>query len=259
MAHDAPAGIPQRPAEHLERHGDRVVRVDRDRRRPDRPDEPEQITVKWSPAGEALWAKSFGEACWGGTLSIAVHPDDTVSVAFEVFGGPLRDSRWRVVRHDSSGTVSWAVERDEAVDWRSETPLAIAADGPRLVVSGTAGGSIVTVSYDGAGREEWTARRDGPDPQEEACPEAIAVDRSGSVVVVGASRGGTEVLRYARDGGLVWAKAVGEGTALLALDSAGRPVLAGSNGSSGAFAAKLDLDGNELWRLAPVPGHRSAS
>jgi len=112
-----------------------------------------------------------------------------------------------------------------------------------------------TVKYNPAGQEQWAARYNGPDSNDDHA-EAIAVDKSGNVYVTGTSGAGYATIKYNSAGQEQWVarydspNGYGEATAL-AVDSSGNICVTGAStgldGSLDYATIKYNAAGQQQW------------
>jgi hypothetical protein len=222
------------------------------------------LLVEYSPTGELAWIRQFGTDRGDRALAISMASGGDVLV-----GGWTADGeRSFVARFDSTGEQRWFHE------------LAIRGGVHGLAVdpggfaTATAGNSVVRI--DPRGTETWTV----PFAAGDGWGEAVAIDRAGNAVVVGALRAmssGTEtsrkllVVSFGPDGQARWRVTLGgeslggraelaAGKAIAVVDD--EVVIAGENGAfldgrpaDRSFLVKLDRSGTVRW-TSMLPGQQ---
>lgn len=173
------------------------------------------IVMKYGTDGWPKWEARYNGPGNGDDLVAAL----AVDVAGNVYAsglssglGTLND--FATIKYDPMGHEKW-VARYNGAGNDDDRPAGIALDsfGNLYVAGSSKGGAghydFVTVKYDSNGREVWTASYDGTG-QADDLARAVGVDRSGDIVVTGASYGGVSsrsdftTLKYDRDGRLMW-------------------------------------------------------
>jgi hypothetical protein len=145
---------------------------------------------------------------------------------------------------------------DDTID----SPRAMAVDdGGNALVTGASSGDFLTIRYDAAGTQVWTARFDGGMHDE---PTAIALDHEGNVFVTGGSLSATSfdilTVKYGRDGKQAWAVRFDgpdggdDAPAGIVLDGSGSAFVAGTSWDlegtgSDYVVVKYDASGREIW------------
>jgi uncharacterized delta-60 repeat protein len=170
------------------------------------------------------------------------------------------------VKYDSDGNQLWAARYngpENGHDFAAD--IAVDLTGNAFVTGrswgGTSGVDIVTVKYDPAGNEVWSARFNTPDNLEDA-GRAITVDDDGNVYVAGFTIAAPYnpdfiTIHYTPSGTQLWTARYdgpvdGVDEAVdVAVDTAGRVYVTGTSTLSGAntdFATiKYDTNGAPLW------------
>ena len=226
-------------------------------------------TIKYNPAGTALWTKRYNGPAndWDEARALGVDNEGNVYVTGESTGnGSGYD--WSTVKYSSSGERLWAKRYNgPGNDWDTASALAVDSEGNVFVTGYSTGiGSgtdYTTVKYSSSGAVLWTKRYNGPgNSWDEAC--ALAVDAQGNVYVTGYSAGagsGTDytTIKYSPSGAVLWAKRYnGPGNGnddahAIALDSQGNVYVTGESegtGSSSDYATiKYSPTGERLWAM----------
>jgi uncharacterized delta-60 repeat protein len=234
------------------------------------------LTLKYSSAGDLLWAKRYNGSANSHDEAEAlaldaagnVHVAGTVETASEFADIVL-------IKYDTDGNELWVRQYDGPAGYEDDVnAMAVDAAGNVYLV-GTSMNSMwygsndyATVKYDKDGNKIWAVGYDGPKSGIDT-GSAVAVDGSGNVYITGASEGvGTALdfatLKYNSAGELQWVKRYhnsGDEVAVaLALDKDGNIAVAGSGDRSGSsvdyLVVKYDNSGNELWAAyLDSPGH----
>lgn len=165
-----------------------------------------------------------------------------------------------IASYDTNGNVRWTRRKNGPSNHDDlATAAAIDSSGNSYVTGRTFSASnytCMTVSYDSAGNERWTALKGAPDNQS-AGPQAIAVDSAGRVYVTGGSSNGASwdflTFSYDATGSERWATLTGgepnsvEVAQSVALDDAGNVFVTGISDSH-FFTVSYSNSGVERWR-----------
>ncbi|MEI6948430.1 SBBP repeat-containing protein [Paraflavisolibacter sp. H34] len=163
------------------------------------------------------------------------------------------------IRHNDDGSRKWLARYNGPAGGRDEA-MAIVVDGAgNVYVTGSSEGKgtgtdYVTIKYDGAGKQLWAARYNGPANDQDE-PAALAVDGSGNVYVTGRSTGSTTKLdfatiKYDKNGKQLWVKRYNgplngyDRANALAVDASGNVYVTGG--------AKVDSDGSDPYDLTTI-------
>ena len=230
-------------------------------------------------AGAVIWTRQFGTGSGDSAAGVAVDGSGNVVVAGWTLGsldGVIAGNSDAFVRKfDAAGTVVWARQFGTS---GYEVATGLVVDGSaNVVVAGYTSGSLEGVSagmydafvrsFDEAGNVIWT-RQFGTSMSEFAT--SVAVDDSGSVVVVGwtygslegVSAGGIDAFarKFDAAGSVVWTRQFGTSShdyaQGVAVDDSANVVVVGMTGGSlegvsaggvDAFVRKFDAAGNVLW------------
>jgi hypothetical protein len=189
-----------------------------------------------------------------------------------VCGFGYRDTTWRdylTIKYNSAGDTVWVRYYDGGQEFYDDA-LAIAVDDAgNVYVTGRSMESgnqmdIATIKYNSAGIEQWVARYDGPDSDDDEGWD-IAIDDSGYIYVTGYTRSATTYLdwitiKYDNAGDTVWTathNGPGNGfdeASALALDDSGNVYVTGYTYSATAYfdytTIKYDADGDTQWVVA---------
>jgi uncharacterized delta-60 repeat protein len=225
------------------------------------------LTLKYSSAGELLWAKRYNGAANSHDEAEALALDAAGNV--HVAGSTTTADDFAdlvAIKYDTDGNLIWVRQYDGPAGYEDDVNGMAVDTAGNVYLTGTSMNSMwygtndyVTVKYDKDGNLLWAVRYDGPASSLDTAA-AVAADGSGNVYVTGASQGsGTGLdfatLKYNSAGELQWVKRYhnsgDELAAALALDKDGNIVVAGSGGQPGSSSdytiVKYDSVGNELW------------
>ena len=227
------------------------------------------VLVKYSPAGQQLWAGRYdGPASdYDSPTAIATDPDGNILVTGGSSGtGSGMD--FATVKYSSEGQLIWVSRFDgPAHEYDRASAMAHDGDGNVFVTgeswNGESSGrhNFQTIKYNPSGEEIWTIQYNGPGDDSDI-PNDLIVDTAGNVYVCGRSIGvGSEddftVVKYNSAGEEVWVtrfdgpgKADDEAVALK-LDGSGNIYVTGycEGIDSGAdyVTLKLNSSGEILW------------
>ena len=232
------------------------------------------LTVAYDSSGTELWAKVMNGAASNTDEAFALAVDGSGNVYVAGFSSNGSNNDYLTVAYDSSGIELWAKVRNGAAN-NLDQAYALAVDGSgsgNVYVTGySSNGSnndYLTVAYDSAGTELWTAKEppqvgydDRPGSGDPSLGKSsLAVDGSGNVYVTGNSSNGANfdymTVAYDSAGTQLWAK-VKNGTAnnqdqayALAVDGGGNVYVTGHsyNGTNYDYlTVAYDSTGTELW------------
>ena len=152
-------------------------------------------TIKYSPAGEALWTNRYGGPGNSFDRAVALALSDlgnvfVTGVSYGMESGP----DYATVAYSSSGVPLWTNRFGEPGVMNNDEASALVDDGEDdVIVTGYSTGAgasadYTTIKYSGAGTPLWTNRYDGPASGDDKA-NAIAVDSHGNVFVTGFSIG----------------------------------------------------------------------
>lgn len=151
-------------------------------------------TIKYDTAGTRKWVKHFSGPFDGDDAanSLALDASGAVYVT-GTFQTQLASWDCATLKYSAGGKLQW-LRRYNGPDNSGDRGIAVAVDAAgRICVAATSPGKMndfAAIQYDSAGAERWASRYDGVGGQDEA--EAMAVDGSGNVVVIGYSWSATE-------------------------------------------------------------------
>ena len=162
-------------------------------------------TIKYSSAGMPLWTNSYKGP--GNSLDqpLAVAVDGSNDVIVTGSSGPPQNSYdYLTIKYSSAGVPLWTNRYNGPGNGMDEA-FALAVDGSNnVIVTGYSTGSggqydtdYATIKYSSAGVPLWTNLYNGPVNWDSAA-SAVAVDRSGNVIVTGNSAS-TNVYPYSSD------------------------------------------------------------
>jgi hypothetical protein len=248
------------------------------------------LVIKYDRDGHRRWARQPGTSSSDAADGIAADVDGNVYVVGGTkgaLGGPNKgDFDAFVTKYDRDGQQLWARQPGSG---RGDGALGVATDseGNVYVVGVTLGaiggpkkgdqhnGDAFVIKYDRDGNWLW-ARQPGTSGPDSA--SGVATDADGNVYVAGQTEGALGgpnkgagdafVVKYDRDGHLLWAQQPGtsgydfandiatdaDGNVYVVGDAGG--ALAGPN-KEGAFVIKYDGGGRQLWARQPATNEGS--
>ena len=230
-------------------------------------------TIKYSAAGESLWATTWQSGSYCRASGIAT---DTAGNSY-VTGraGSLNYLDFAVVKYDQSGNLVWPFIYDGG-DNDMANAVAVDLDGnvyaTGYTVLGGNYGSLLTMKISPTGESLWKSVYANSHNRGDR-GLSIAVDNSGSAVVSGVvadSSGHTEYItvKYAPGGDTVWTRLYhgpgnqSDNAMALILDAAGNAYVTGSTWADASHydftTIKYAPDGTQRW-IAHYPGvsHRA--
>ncbi len=161
-------------------------------------------TIKYSRAGLPLWTNRYNgpgnSTDWG--TAMAVDASNNVIVTGLSFSSTDYGSQdYATIKYSSAGLPLWT-NRYNGLGNGADRANAVAVDSSNnVIVTGSSPGSgsgtdYATIKYSSWGVPLWTNRYNGPANSSDSA-NAIAVDRSGRVIVTGISYGSGSALDFA--------------------------------------------------------------
>ena len=171
------------------------------------------LTLKYSPAGNLLWSKTYNGSVNGWDLLESVAVDSAGNAYVTGSVETETDTNYVTIKYLSNGDSPWtAFYSGTAAGGHNEAyAIAITSDGNVVVTgssNGTAGTDAATVKYDSqTGAQVWASRYNGAASSTDYT-EAIAADHRGNVYVTGRSAEGSSTdyltICYGSNGTELW-------------------------------------------------------
>jgi hypothetical protein len=214
--------------------------------------------VKYASNGATQWVRNY-DARDRTMEASGVTMDDPGNLYLVGATGRYPHTDFAAIKYSSSGFILWESSSSgpgSSSDFVSA--MEIDASG-NVYVTGSSKGAgtrwdYLTVKFDPAGNQLWSARYDGP-AQRSDHPVAMAVDNSGNVFVTGSSEGvGTEedwaTVKYNSSGSEIWVARHDNGgyenPSAICVDNAGNALVTGLI-SYEITTVKYSPSGQELW------------
>lgn len=150
-------------------------------------------TIKYNSFGEEQWVARYNGPGNGNDEARAITVDNSGNVYVTGYSDGSGSYDYATVKYDASGNEVWA-ERFNGTANSDDGTTSVAVDNSgNVYVTGystslTTDYDYVTIKYNSAGVEQWTAVYNGPGNwMDYAC--SVAVDDSGNVIVAGWSAG----------------------------------------------------------------------
>jgi len=204
-------------------------------------------TVKYSPAGDTLWARRYNETGISNdeATALAVDKSGNLSVTGTSFGDYV------TIKYSPAGDTVWVRRYNGSGNGDDRAYALTVDDSGNVYVTGESYGSGInydyaTIKYSPAGDTLWVRRYNGPGSGHDEA-YALAVDDSGNVYVTGESRGiGTwydyATIKYSAAGDSMWVRrynatvnSIDEALALAVDDSGNVYVTGRSEGSRTSY------------------------
>jgi uncharacterized delta-60 repeat protein len=224
-------------------------------------------TIKYDPEGNQLWVARYNGPADSvdQTKAIILDASGNIYVTGTSYGGDTNYD-FATIKYDPSGTQLWLVRYDGTGNDR-DIPSGIAIDPTgNIYVTGSSKGDetnqdYVTIKYDPAGNQLWTARYNGPANDIDVA-KAIAADQAGNIYITGTSMGSDTdsdfvTIKYNSSGDQLWvARYNGPGNSrdvphALTLDPSGNIYITGMSYGDGTSydytTIKYDTSGNQQW------------
>jgi hypothetical protein len=171
-------------------------------------------TIKYSSAGVPLWTNRYnglGDS-YDHAYGVAVDGSNNVIVTGYSTGSDGFDD-YATIKYSSAGVPLWTNRYNGPQD-NGDDAYAVAVDGSNnVIVTGQSWGignsaDYATIKYSSAGMPLWTNRYHGPGNGIDGA-SAVAVDRSGNVIVTGSSTSsgssfGYATIKYSSTGVPLW-------------------------------------------------------
>jgi len=276
--YDGPAGsVDQSTALAVDAQGNTYVAGITDVSAPYSWPEYDIATVRYSPAGDLMWARRYNGPGNGNDVGCAIALDqagDVYVAGYSPGSGTLDD--FILIKYLWKGSFLWQRRYDGPAHGVDQAKAMTIDGADHIYIAGFSEGAgsgydYVTLKYDLTGALLWQQRYNGSGNADDSAV-ALAVDGSGNVHVAGTSTGATSGLdfltvKYDADGNLLWERRYdGEGhqadqATALAVDAAGNVYVTGTSwtGAPSSYdylTVAYDSDGNLLWsRLYDGPGH----
>ena len=238
------------------------------------------LTIKYNPLGQELWRARYDGPSHADDVpsALVIDPTGNVCVTGMSMGPSIYYSLtltyydYATVKYSPSGQELW-VARYSGPDNMSDAAVAIAVDVQgNVYVTGESehadsiqygrlgNPDFATIKYSPDGVQEWAARFNGPDNDQETAT-GLTVDASGNVFVTGTScahSDSTEVvtLKYSTGGSEQWVQRMAiDSTGFTRVvgavaDNSGNAYIAGYAGHeyrTSIFLAKYDAEGRRSW------------
>ncbi|HSW55541.1 MAG TPA: SBBP repeat-containing protein [Ignavibacteriaceae bacterium] len=224
------------------------------------------VVIKYSPAGEELWVRTYNGpdnyADYANAIAVDISGNVYISGRTD---SDSNDEDYLTIKYDTDGNRQWVRTYNGPIS-DSDEALAIAVDDSgNVYVTGESKNyfenwgyhdDIATLKYDTNGNVIWARRYDPPSHSVDV-GHSVAVDRSGNVFVTGNSSGDCITLKYSPSGGLLWLRNFNgpfSGTDYgnkIVTDSLGNAYVTGRSQESGSLDAYLTIKysdvGTELW------------
>lgn len=228
----------------------------------------DSYTVKYSPDGDLLWAKTYAGSATGVDYGYALAVDQSGNAYVGGFGnGENATFDIFVLKYNSNGDEVWTQRWTSPIPTYSAYAYSIAVDKQENVYvtgfmsDGLTDGEFVTLKYDSTGNLQWSARYNGS-PNSIDYSNCIAVDNDGNSYITGWSGGDNNLwdfttIKYSPTGEELWVQTY-NGSAddndfayRLALDPSGNVYVTGQSVETGSdndiTTIKYSPDGDVLW------------
>lgn len=164
--------------------------------------------IKYSPDGQELWYRYFGEStiakCWVTDMVLSEQGNILIAGALQTELGPDHDplpADFCTSKLDPSGNLEWsAIYRGDDLQEDEDIPTALLVDAyENIYVTGTSAGNFMTIKYSSMGDELWAGRYIGLEGSYDTAID-IVQDQSGRIFVTGDSGGDLITLTYDSSG-----------------------------------------------------------
>jgi len=237
----------------------------------------DSYTVKYSPEGDLLWAKTYAGSATGVDYGYALAVDQSGNTYVAGFGNgdnPTFDIF--VLKYDADGNSVWTQRWTSPITNYSAYAYSIAVDNQGNVFTtgfesdGLTDGEFITLKFNSSGVLQWATPYNGSTSSIDYANH-IVVDSDGNSYITGWSGGANNLhdmttIKYDPDGNELWVKRY-NGSAddndyayWLALDGSGNVYVAGQSVETGSdndiTTIKYAPNGDEIWvRHYDGPAH----
>ncbi|MEW5702459.1 MAG: hypothetical protein AB1792_09540 [Candidatus Zixiibacteriota bacterium] len=234
-------------------------------------------TVRYSPAGDLMWARRYNGPGNGDDVACAVGLDRAGDVCVAGYGpGSGTQDDYVLIKYLWKGNFLWERRYDGPTHGVDHAQSMTIDGSDHIYITGFSEGAgsgldYATLKYNLSGALLWQQRYNGSGNGDDSAV-AVAVDGAGNVYVAGTSTGTSSgldflTLKYGANGGLLWERRYdGEGhqgdqATALAVDQSGTAYVTGTSwtGATSSYdylTVAYDSDGNLLWsRSYDGPGH----
>jgi len=197
---------------------------------PSYPANADLLTVKYDPAGNEVWVKSYDTGTWDYGRDVALDSLGNIYVAGN------SGNRYSIVKYSESGDILWTRIYDNPSS--SDYGQAVAIDeSDNIYVAGhfcTGSGvcDCLTLKYDSSGTLLWSRIFNNQDY--DTCSD-VAIDSSGNAYIIG-----SELVKYDSSGNLLWSAG-----------HSGSQIAAGEDDTMYVLTFgelyKVDPSGNKIW------------
>ena len=238
---------------------------------------PDSYTLKYSPDGDLLWAKTYAGSATGVDYGYALAVDQSGNAYVAGFGNgddPTFDIF--VLKYDADGNSVWTQRWTSPITNYSAYAYSIAVDNQGNVFTtgfesdGLTDGEFITLKFNSSGVLQWATPYNGSTSSIDYANH-IVVDTDGNSYITGWSGGANNLhdmttIKYDPDGNELWVKRY-NGSAddndyayWLALDGSGNVYVAGQSVETGSdndiTTIKYAPNGDEIWvRHYDGPAH----
>jgi uncharacterized delta-60 repeat protein len=237
----------------------------------------DSYTVKYSPDGDLLWAKTYAGSATGVDYGYALAVDQSGNAYVAGFGNgdnPTFDIF--VLKYDADGNSVWTQRWTSPITNYSAYAYSIAVDNQGNVFTtgfesdGLTDGEFITLKFNSSGVLQWATPYNGSTSSIDYANH-IVVDSDGNSYITGWSGGANNLhdmttIKYDPDGNELWVKRYNgsvddnDYAYWLALDGSGNVYVAGQSVETGSdndiTTIKYAANGDEIWvRHYDGPAH----
>jgi hypothetical protein len=148
-------------------------------------------TIKYTPEGDTVWTRFYNGTGNDDDIphAIAVDHEGNVYITGQSWGNWYDD--YATLKYNAAGTLLWAACYNGPVNsFDKAYSLKLDASG-NVYITGASGGlginyDYATIKYSNSGVQQWVARYNGPDNQDDYAT-ALTIDNKGNILVTGYS------------------------------------------------------------------------
>jgi len=148
-------------------------------------------TIKYTPEGDTVWTRFYNGTGNDDDIphAIAVDHEGNVYITGQSWGNWYDD--YATIKYNAAGTLLWEARYNGPVNSFDKAYALKLDDDGNIYITGASGGlginyDYTTIKYNNSGVQQWVARYNGPDNQDDYAT-ALTIDNKGNILVTGYS------------------------------------------------------------------------